>query len=74
LFVQNKGGEDLRQDQRIEELWLLMNDLLRHNALTSSRGLQLETYLVVPMSMQLGLVEWVEVLLFVAFVVFCKMC
>lgn len=55
-----KGGEDLRQDQRVEELWLLMNDVLRRNALTNARGLQLETYQVVPMSMQLGLVEWVE--------------
>lgn len=51
----------MRQDQRVEELWLLMNDLLRGNALTSARGLRLETYQVVPMSMQLGLVEWVEV-------------
>lgn len=45
----------------MEELWLLMNDLLRASALASSRGLRLETYQVIPMSMQLGLVEWVEV-------------
>jgi DNA-dependent protein kinase catalytic subunit len=55
-----KGGEDLRQDQRIEQLWHLMNDLLRANTSTSARGLLLETYKVVPMSLQLGLVEWVE--------------
>ncbi len=55
-----KGGEDLRQDQRIEQLWDLMNDLLLKSTSTNARGLRLETYKVVPMSLQLGLVEWVE--------------
>ena len=55
-----KGGEDVRQDQRIEELWLLMNDLMRNNTSTSSRGLLLETYQVVPMSPKLGILEWRE--------------
>lgn len=55
-----KGGEDLRQDQRVEELWRLMNELLASNPSTSSIGLQITTYQVLPLSLQLGLVEWME--------------
>lgn len=45
-----KGGEDLRQDQRIEQLFAVMNILLSHDATCTRRGLQLRTYQVIPLT------------------------
>jgi len=45
-----KGGEDLRLDQRIEQLYCVMNDILKEDAACSRRGLYLRTYQVVPMT------------------------
>ncbi|XP_056155309.1 DNA-dependent protein kinase catalytic subunit [Lampris incognitus] len=55
-----KGGEDLRQDQRIEQLFSVMNILLRHDTACSRRGLQLRTYQVIPFTTRIGLIEWME--------------
>uniref|UniRef100_A0A8D1F779 DNA-dependent protein kinase catalytic subunit n=1 Tax=Sus scrofa TaxID=9823 RepID=A0A8D1F779_PIG len=55
-----KGGEDLRQDQRVQQLLQVMNGVLARDAACSQRGLQLETYRVVPMTSRLGLIEWIE--------------
>ncbi|KAM9839260.1 DNA-dependent protein kinase catalytic subunit [Aulostomus maculatus] len=55
-----KGGEDLRQDQRIEQLFSVMNILLSHNSACAHRGLQLCTYQVIPISTRIGLIEWME--------------
>ena len=45
-----KGGEDLRQDQRIEQLFEVMNVLLSRDAACSQRNMQLKTYRVIPMT------------------------
>uniref|UniRef100_A0A8C7C032 DNA-dependent protein kinase catalytic subunit n=1 Tax=Neovison vison TaxID=452646 RepID=A0A8C7C032_NEOVI len=45
-----KGGEDLRQDQRIEQLFEVMNVLLSQDAACSQRNMQLKTYHVIPMT------------------------
>lgn len=45
-----KGGEDLRQDQRIEQLFDIMNIILSRDAACSQRNLQLKTYQVIPMT------------------------
>uniref|UniRef100_G3U7L3 DNA-dependent protein kinase catalytic subunit n=1 Tax=Loxodonta africana TaxID=9785 RepID=G3U7L3_LOXAF len=55
-----KGGEDLRQDQRIEQLFEVMNVVLSRNAACSQRNMQLKTYQVIPMTTRLGLIEWIE--------------
>lgn len=55
-----KGGEDLRQDQRIEQLFEVMNIILSRDAACSQRNMQLRTYRVVPMTSRLGLIEWIE--------------
>ncbi|XP_029447109.1 DNA-dependent protein kinase catalytic subunit isoform X2 [Rhinatrema bivittatum] len=55
-----KGGEDLRQDQRIEQLFDVMNIILSQDAACSQRNLQLKTYQVIPMTTRLGLIEWLE--------------
>lgn len=50
-----KGGEDLRQDQRIEQLFEVMNVILSRDAACSQRNMQLRTYRVVPMTSRCGL-------------------
>lgn len=45
-----KGGEDLRQDQRIEQLFFLMNQVFIKDPACSQRKLKLKTYQVVPMT------------------------
>ncbi|XP_034021328.1 DNA-dependent protein kinase catalytic subunit [Thalassophryne amazonica] len=55
-----KGGEDLRQDQRIEQLFGVMNILLNHDTACAHRGLQLRTYQVIPVTTRIGLIEWME--------------
>lgn len=55
-----KGGEDLRQDQRIEQLFGIMNILLSHDAACTHRGLQLRVYQVIPINTRIGLIEWME--------------
>uniref|UniRef100_H3B272 DNA-dependent protein kinase catalytic subunit n=1 Tax=Latimeria chalumnae TaxID=7897 RepID=H3B272_LATCH len=55
-----KGGEDLRQDQRIEQLFEVMNIILSQDAACSQRNLQLKTYQVIPMTTRIGLIEWLE--------------
>ena len=45
-----KGGEDLRQDQRVLQLLQVMNGLLARDAACGQRGLQVTTYRVVPMT------------------------
>lgn len=45
-----KSGEDLRQDQRIQQLLSVMNILLGSDAACAQRGLQLRTYQVVPLT------------------------
>ena len=48
--AQVKGGEDLRNDERIEQLLTLMNSVLASDGAASSAGLRLRTYSVVPMT------------------------
>lgn len=55
-----KGGEDLRLDQRIQQLFSVMNQILQQDAHTSSRRLHLHTYQVIPMTNRVGIIEWLE--------------
>ncbi|XP_071796803.1 DNA-dependent protein kinase catalytic subunit-like [Asterias amurensis] len=55
-----KGGEDLRQDQRVEQLFEIMNDILVQDAACSQRGLRLVTYQVIPMTPRLGMITWLQ--------------
>ncbi|KAI5104092.1 DNA-dependent protein kinase catalytic subunit [Silurus meridionalis] len=55
-----KGGEDLRQDQRIEQLFGVMNIILSQDTACSQRSLTLRTYQVVPITSRIGLIEWME--------------
>lgn len=55
-----KGGEDLRLDQRIEQLFEVMNNVLNRDASCSQRKLAVRTYSVVPVSKKCGLLQFVE--------------
>ncbi|XP_071521265.1 DNA-dependent protein kinase catalytic subunit-like [Panulirus ornatus] len=57
-----KWGEDLRTDQRMEQMFTLMNTVYCISpfcARTTSRP-SLVTYQVVPLSLEVGLLQWVE--------------
>ena len=41
-----KGGEDLRQDQRIEQLFVIMNQILDQDQACAQRNMRLRTYQV----------------------------
>ncbi|WVR03316.1 hypothetical protein IAU60_000307 [Kwoniella sp. DSM 27419] len=54
-----KGNEDLRGDERIMQLFKLINTILNHNSDAFSRNLHLLPYQVIPLSPSAGLVSWV---------------
>ncbi|KAJ1726692.1 hypothetical protein LPJ61_005017, partial [Coemansia biformis] len=51
-----KGGEDLRQDERVMQLFGLINSLLARDTETSRRSLAIERYPVIPLSSNSGLI------------------
>ena len=70
-----KGGEDLRNDERIELIFSLMNSIVEKkmacdqtsvlpkeggNEVARSHGLRARTYAVIPMSSKIGILEWVS--------------
>lgn len=54
-----KGHEDLRQDERVMQLFGLVNTLLNSNMTTAHRDLGIARYAVVPLSPNSGLIGWV---------------
>ena len=55
-----KGGEDQRQDQRIELLFDFMNDLMRSDSQCYKRNLSIRTYQVIPMTKKVAIIEWIN--------------
>ena len=54
-----KGHEDLRQDERVMQLFGLVNSLLAGDARCAQRGLSIARYAVIPLSPNSGLIGWV---------------
>lgn len=54
-----KGHEDLRQDERVTQLFGLVNALLINDRTTSKKDLQIHRYPVIPLSDNAGIVGWV---------------
>ncbi|EDQ92944.1 uncharacterized protein MONBRDRAFT_5087 [Monosiga brevicollis MX1] len=54
-----KANEDLRQDERVMQLFGLVNVLLNGSSLTMHKHLHIFTYYILPLSPKLGLIEWV---------------
>lgn len=55
-----KGGEDLRQDQRVQQLFRVINSVLAADGQCAARGLGMRTYAVLPLNDRVGLIEWVN--------------
>ena len=53
-----KGHEDLRQDERVMQLFSLVNTLLIHDPETFRRNLTIQRYAVIPLSTHSGLIGW----------------
>lgn len=54
-----KGHEDLRQDERVMQLFGLVNTLLQNDPDTYRRNLTIQRYAVIPLSTNSGLIGWV---------------
>jgi len=54
-----KGHEDLRQDERVIQLFGLVNALLERDRQTRKQDLRIQRYAVCPLSHNCGLVGWV---------------
>lgn len=54
-----KGHEDLRQDERVMQLFGLVNSLLLANTDTCRRNLTIQRYSAIPLSPNSGLLGWV---------------
>lgn len=54
-----KGHEDLRQDERVMQLFGLVNTLLNSEISTSKQNLAIQRYAVIPLSPNSGLIGWV---------------
>lgn len=54
-----KGHEDLRQDERVMQLFGLVNTLLLNDPDTFRRNLTIQKYAVIPLSTNSGLIGWV---------------
>ncbi|KAM7263834.1 hypothetical protein ACFE04_001517 [Oxalis oulophora] len=54
-----KGHEDLRQDERVMQLFGLVNTLLENSPKTAEKDLSIQRYSVIPLSPNSGLIGWV---------------
>ena len=54
-----KGHEDIRQDERVMQLFGLINTLLSHDGESFKRHLNIQPYPAIPLSQQSGLLGWV---------------
>ena len=55
-----QGQDDMRQDAVMQQIFELVNVLLREDRRTRDRGLQMRTYKVVSLSPVAGVLEWVQ--------------
>ena len=55
-----KGHEDIRQDERVMQLFGLVNTLLSIDDQTSKKDLTIKKYPVIPLSQNTGLIGWVS--------------
>jgi len=53
-----KGHEDLRQDERVMQLFGLVNTLLTDDVLTAHRRLNIKCIAIIPLATNSGLIEW----------------
>jgi FKBP12-rapamycin complex-associated protein len=51
--------QDLRQDERVMQLFGLVNNMLAADSTTAERDLSIARYAVIPLSPNSGLIGWV---------------
>ena len=54
-----KGHEDIRQDERVQQLFGLTNRLLAKDRATLKRRLNITSYAAIPLSLNTGLLSWI---------------
>jgi serine-protein kinase ATM len=59
LQFKGEGNDDLRQDAVMEQVFELVNNILRHDRETKRRDLTIRDYKVIPLSSQAGVLEFV---------------
>jgi hypothetical protein len=55
-----KGTEDLRQDQRVSQLFSISQKIMDQNAKCRSQQLKINFYSVYPLTIDFGIVEWMN--------------
>lgn len=55
-----KGGEDLRLDQRVQQIFKIINKCFDKDLNCHKRELKLSTFQVVPISNRTGVLEWIN--------------
>ena len=55
-----KGGDDMRQDAVLQQVFIATNVLFSRDFETRRRRIHVRTYKIVPLSPQTGVLEWVE--------------
>jgi hypothetical protein len=55
-----KSGEDLRNDQRVQQVFEAMNSIFRSKPACGKCNMKINTFSVVPITMKAGLIEWVD--------------
>lgn len=55
-----KGRDDLRQDAMMQQVFNIMNDMLKRSKITHRDRLNVRTYIVVPFSQRSGILQWCE--------------
>ncbi|XP_024944918.1 serine-protein kinase ATM isoform X2 [Cephus cinctus] len=55
-----KGKDDMRQDAVMQQVFTVMNSLLKASKETKRRNLYIRTYKVVPLTQRSGILEWCE--------------
>lgn len=59
-FAMVKGGEDLRLDHRIEQVFTVMNRIFLSSPDCAKSDLHLKTFNITPITKRLGIIEWVN--------------
>ncbi len=54
VAIFGQGHEDLRQDERVMQLFGLVNTMLAHDRITAERDLSIARYAVIPLSPNSG--------------------
>lgn len=54
MHAPGQGHEDLRQDERVMQLFGLVNTMLAHDRTTAERDLSIARYAVIPLSPNSG--------------------